>query len=73
MGRRGFVAWAQTLLPTGVSRTGLRLRPSLRYLFTPEVHIYATSIAANALLSLFPFTLILLTACRRWLHWEAAE
>ena len=72
MGRRGFVAWAQTLLPIGVSRTGLRLRPSLRYLFTPEVHIYATSIAANALLSLFPFTLILLTACRRWLHWEAA-
>lgn len=64
--------WSERVLPSGVSRTGRRLRPGLRYLWTPEVHVYASSIAANALLSFFPFTLLLLTVCQRWLHWEAA-
>jgi YihY family inner membrane protein len=36
------------------------------------VHAYAFSIAANAYLSFFPFTLILLAICRRWLHWQKA-
>jgi YihY family inner membrane protein len=36
------------------------------------VHAYAFSIAANAYLSFFPFTLLLLTVCRRWLRWESA-
>jgi YihY family inner membrane protein len=60
-------------------RVGLkRVRPgdillsSVRYLFETEVHAYAFSIAANALLSFFPFNLILLAICRRWLHWENA-
>jgi YihY family inner membrane protein len=44
----------------------------LQYLFTTEVHVYAFSIAANAYLSFFPFSLMLLTVCRRWLHWEGA-
>jgi membrane protein len=48
------------------------LAPSLRYLFTTEAHVYAYSIAANALLTFFPFALIMLTVCRRWLHWEGA-
>ena len=48
------------------------LLPSLRYLFSTEVHAYAFSIAANAYLSFFPFSLILLVVCRRWLRWEAA-
>lgn len=48
------------------------LLPSLRYLFTTEVHAYAFSIAANAYLSFFPFCLMLLTVCRRWLQWEGA-
>ena len=48
------------------------LLPSLRYIFSTEVHAYAFSIAANAYLSFFPFTLILLAVCRRWLHWERA-
>lgn len=48
------------------------LLPSLRYIFSTEVHAYAFSIAANAYLSFFPFTLILLAICRRWLHWEGA-
>lgn len=54
------------------SRIMARLLPSLRYLFTTEVHAYAFSIAANAYLSFFPFTLMLLAVCRRWLHWESA-
>jgi membrane protein len=45
---------------------------SARYLFETEVHAYAFSIAANAYLSFFPFTFILLAICRRWLHWENA-
>jgi len=48
------------------------LAPSVRYLFTTEAHVYAYSIAANALLTFFPFALILLTICRRWLRWEGA-
>ncbi len=48
------------------------LFPSLRYIFATEVHAYAFSIAANAYLSFFPFTMILLAVCRRWLHWEGA-
>jgi YihY family inner membrane protein len=51
---------------------GGRLLPSLRYLSATEVHAYAFSIAANAYLSFFPFTLLLLTVCRRWLRWESA-
>jgi YihY family inner membrane protein len=47
-------------------------RPSVSYLFETEVHAYAFSIAANAYLSFFPFVLILLAICRRWLHWEKA-
>ena len=47
-----------------------RLLSSLNYLFNTEVHVYAFSIAANALLSFFPFTLLLLTICGRWAHWE---
>lgn len=45
---------------------------SIRYLFQTEVHAHAFSIAANAYLSFFPFTLILLAICRRWLRWDKA-
>lgn len=66
--------------PEGIDerRTGpsggmqIRFLPSLRYLFGTEAHAYAFSIAANVYLSFFPFTLMLLTVCRRWLHWESA-
>ncbi len=53
-------------------RAGDLLFPSLRYIFATEVHAYAFSIAANAYLAFFPFSLILLTICRRGLHWEGA-
>jgi YihY family inner membrane protein len=48
------------------------LLPSVRYLLSTEVHAYAFSIAANAYLSFFPFSIILLSVCRRWLHWQGA-
>ncbi len=54
------------------ARLGKLLRSSVHYLFETEVHAYAFSIAANALLSFFPFSLILLAICRRWLHWAHA-
>ena len=58
-------------LPT-LRRATSYLPASLRYLFTTEVHAYAFSIAANVYLSFFPFTLMLLVVCRKWLHWEGA-
>lgn len=71
--------WTETVAAEYRKLRGLRwgrwaalLLPSVRYLFETEVHAYAFSIAANAYLSFFPFTLILLAVCRRWLHWESA-
>ncbi len=39
-----------------------------RYLLQTEVHTYAFSVAANAILSLFPFIVMLLTVARRVFH-----
>lgn len=41
---------------------------TLRYLTTTEVHTYAFSVAANAILSFFPFIVLLLTLTRRMFH-----
>lgn len=50
---------------------GLRqFLPSFHYLLTSESHVYAFSIAANALLAFFPFVLILMNICQHWLHWQ---
>jgi len=72
--------WIQSVIenlkrpPNGGTRAsvGEILFPSLRYIFETEAHAYAFSIAANAYLSFFPFSLIMLAICRRWLHWEKA-
>jgi len=40
----------------------------LKYMAGTEVHTYAFSVAANAILSLFPFIVLLLTLCRRVFH-----
>src|SRR5271157_3164848 len=42
--------------------------PALHYLLQTEVHTYAFSFAANALLSFFPFIVLLLTLTRRVFH-----
>ena len=39
-----------------------------RYLMQSEVHTYAFSVAANAILSLFPFIVMMLTVARRVFH-----
>jgi YihY family inner membrane protein len=38
-----------------------------------EVHVYAFSIAANVLLSFFPFLIVMVSLCRDVLHWRGAE
>jgi membrane protein len=48
-------------------REGL-LRSTVRYLLRTEVHTFAFSVAANAILSLFPFLLLMLTLIRRVFH-----
>jgi len=48
--------WKQQLLPT------------LRYLMRTDVHTFAFSVAANAILSFFPFVVLLMTLFRRVFH-----
>lgn len=43
------------------------------YLLSTEAHVYAFSIAANVLLSFFPFLLVMIALCRHVLEWPAAE
>ena len=50
----------QTLRRNGIS--------TLKYLGTTEVHTYAFSVAANAILSFFPASVLLLTISRRLFH-----
>jgi YihY family inner membrane protein len=38
-----------------------------------EVHVYAFSIAANVLLSFFPFLIVMISLCHYVLHWKGAE
>lgn len=44
-----------------------------RYMARTEVHTYAFSVAANAILSLFPFIVLLLTISRRVFHSRSME
>ncbi|ABF43184.1 ribonuclease BN, putative [Candidatus Koribacter versatilis Ellin345] len=41
---------------------------TIRYMTETEVHTYAFSVAANAILSFFPFVVLMLTICRRAFH-----
>ncbi|HEY0795597.1 MAG TPA: YhjD/YihY/BrkB family envelope integrity protein, partial [Acidisarcina sp.] len=44
-----------------------------RYLAQTEVHIYAFSVAANAILSVFPFIVMMFTLARRVFHSQGME
>ncbi len=44
------------------------LRSTVKYMLRTEVHTFAFSVAANAILSFFPFVLLLLTLIRRVFH-----
>jgi membrane protein len=47
------------------------LPPLVRYLMQTEVHTFAFSVAANAVLSFFPFIVLLLTLTRQVFHSQA--
>ena len=51
----------------------VRAQPSLRYLAATEAHVYALAVGASALLSFYPFVLVMLSFCHNVLHWPAAE
>jgi YihY family inner membrane protein len=65
-------------LPRLDASSGLRTRPprgrfrlvasTVRYLMRTEVHTFAFSVAANAILSFFPFVVLLMTLIRRVFH-----
>ena len=44
------------------------VRSTARYLLQTDVHTFAFSVAANVILSLFPFLLLLMTLIRRVIH-----
>lgn len=44
---------------------------SLRFLLQTEVHVYAFAVAANILISFFPFLVAMMIFCRSVLHWQA--
>lgn len=46
--------------------------PSLRFLFQTEVHVYSFAVAANILISFFPFLVAMILLCRSAFHWQAA-
>ncbi|MEO8663169.1 MAG: YihY/virulence factor BrkB family protein [Bryobacteraceae bacterium] len=49
------------------------IRPTMHYWMETEVHVYGFSIAANVLLSFFPFMVVMASFCRYVLHWRGAE
>jgi len=49
------------------------VRAVIRYLARTDVHTYAFSVAANTILSLFPFIVLLLTLTRQVFHSRAME
>lgn len=64
-------------VPTSAKRLGVRPKASsytglvlstIRYLLRTEVHTFAFSVAANAILSFFPFVVLLMTLIRRVFH-----
>ena len=55
------------------SGVGPQLIALAKYMARTEVHTYAFSVAANSILSLFPFIVLLLTICRQVLHSRAME
>jgi membrane protein len=46
--------------------------PSLRFLLQTEVHVYSFAVAANILISFFPFLVAMIILCHYVLHWQAA-
>ena len=58
---------ARTAAPAPLRSSGLVLS-TIKYLMRTEVHTFAFSVAANAILSFFPFVVLLMTVIRRVFH-----
>ena len=77
-GLRHTVSWLLTPIfstPPKRSRWSLAVdacRSTLRYCMQTEVHVYALAVAASALLSFYPFLIVMLSFCRDILRWPAA-
>jgi membrane protein len=48
------------------------LGQTLRFLLQTEVHVYSFAVAANILISFFPFLVAMILLCKSLLHWQAA-
>lgn len=59
---------AGATVPAEAPGTGAQALALLKYLGKTEVHTYAFSVAANTILSLFPFIVLLLTLSQRVFH-----
>lgn len=57
--------------PVVIARVGGRIWPAIADLASNEVYVLASAIAFNALLSFFPFVILLLVLCRNVMHWQA--
>ena len=55
--------------PVVVRRMRSRIWPAVADLASNEVYVFASAIAFNALLSFFPFVILLLVLCRNVLQW----
>ena len=44
---------------------------SLCFLLQTEAHVYAFAVAANVLISFFPFLVAMIILCRSVFHWRA--
>ncbi len=47
------------------------IRPLFLFLLRTEVHVYAFAVAANVLISFFPFLVAMILLCRWGFHWQA--
>jgi membrane protein len=55
-------------LANALHQLRVRAWPTLKYLTQTDVHTFAFSVAANAILSFFPFIVLLMTVVRRVFH-----
>jgi YihY family inner membrane protein len=59
---------ASTAVPVAAPGTFAQIKALALYMTRTEVHTYAFSVAAQVILSLFPFIVLLLTICQRVFH-----
>jgi hypothetical protein len=73
---RKLVSWklclGHPLAPAAGPGTSDACALTLRYCMQTEVHVYALAVAASALLSFYPFLVVMLSFCRNVLRWPAA-